>query len=386
MKTKFIPFIAHLLEEDDIQSVLEVLRSDWIVSGPKVIEFEKSFKEYIGCKYAVALNSCTSALHLLLATLNIKEGDEVITTPFTFVATSNAILYQKATPVFVEVREDTFNIDPSKIEEAITPRTKAILLTHYGGQPAQLDEIREIAQRHHLFLLEDAAHAIGAEYKGKKVGSFGLGACFSFHAVKNVISGEGGMIATESQEIAEKAKKLRFFGIESDAWKRNKSEDYWHYEVEELGFKYNMMDIQAAMGISQLKKVDRFQITRDQYAEMYNQAFEQIPEIKTPTVLPEVKTSWHLYVIKLNLKMLTISRDNLVRVLRESGVGTNIHYLPLHLHKYFREKFKYQWGNFPICESLYQQILSLPLYQKMTREEVNLVIEIVTDTIKKYRC
>lgn len=385
MKDNFIPFVSHLLEEDDIQSVLEVLKSNWIVSGPKVVEFEEKFKEYLGCKYAIALNSCSASLHVLLAALGLREEDEIITIPFTFVATANAIIYQRATPVFVDVRGDTFNIDPSKIEAAITKKTKAILLTHYAGQPAQLDEVREIAKKYNLLLLEDAAHAIGAEYKGNKVGSFGTGVCFSFHAVKNIISGEGGMITTDSQEVADKAKKLRFFGIETDAWKRACSEDHWYYEVSELGFKYNMMDIQAAMGISQLKKVVRFQKIRDQYAQMYNQAFSCVPEIEIPTILPEVKTSWHLYVIKLNLDKLSIDRNEFVRKLREVGIGTNIHYLPLHMHKYFKDNFKYKYEDFPVSESLYERIITLPLYQKMTPEEVNRVIDTIMEVINKYK-
>ncbi|MDI6786356.1 MAG: DegT/DnrJ/EryC1/StrS aminotransferase family protein [bacterium] len=385
MNQEFIPFVSHSLEEDDIQSVLDVLKSSWIVSGPKVIEFEEKLKEYFGCKYAVALNSCTASLHVLLASLGIGEKDEVITIPFTFIATCDAIIYQKAIPIFVDVREDTFNIDPSKIEAAITKKTKAILLTHYAGQPAQLDEIKEIAQKHNLLLLEDAAHAIGAEYKGKKIGSFGSGVCFSFHAVKNIISGEGGMIATDNQEIADKAKRLRFFGIETDAWKRVCSEDFWFYEVSDLGFKYNMMDIQAAMGVSQLKKVVKFQKIRDQYAQMYNQSFSQIPEIDIPTILPEVKTSWHLYVIKLNLDRLSINRNEFVRKLRELGVGTNVHYLPLHMHKYFKDNSNYRYKDFPVSESLYDRIISLPLYQKMTPQQVERVVDIVIDLIKKYR-
>jgi dTDP-4-amino-4,6-dideoxygalactose transaminase len=385
MEEKFIPFVAHLLEEDDIQAVLEVLRSNWIISGPKVAEFEEKFREYLGCRYAIALNSCSACLHVLLASLNIGEGDEIITTPFTFVATLNAILYQKATPIFVDVREDTFNMDPEKIEEAITKNTKAILLVHYGGQPAQLDEIYEIAKRYNILVLEDAAHAIGAEYKGKKIGSFGKGVCFSFHAVKNIISGEGGMIATDSIEVAQKAKKLRFFGIETDAWKRAKSEDYWFYEVTEFGFKYNMMDTQAAMGISQLKKVERFQKIRDSYAQMYNQAFKDLEEIEIPTILPEVKTSWHLYVIKLNLDKLSINRNEFVRRLRDLGVGSNVHYLPLHMHGYFQNHLPYKYGDFPVCEDLYKRIVSLPLYQKLKKEEVEIVIEKVFQLIKKYR-
>jgi UDP-4-amino-4,6-dideoxy-N-acetyl-beta-L-altrosamine transaminase len=381
-----IPFSRPQLDNDDINEVVKILRSDWLTSGPKVAEFEKRFAEYIGCRHAVALNSCTAALHLALILSGIKEGDEVITTPFTFTATVNTILYQNAKPVFVDIDKDTFNIDPDKIEEKINKKTRAIVILHYGGHPCNLDRIYSLAEKYNLPVIEDAAHAVGAEYKGKKIGGFGKLAAFSFHAVKNMTTGEGGMLTTNNKELARRARILRLQGMDKDAWARNSNGiPPWYYRILFLGYKYNMTDMQASLGISQLKKLDSFIEKRDYLSNIYDKYLNNIYEVITPRVSSEMKHARHLYPICLRTEDMRISRDDFISRLLEKGISTSVHFIPLHLQPFFRKNFHCKRGDFPVAEDIFKRTLSLPLYPGMSEKEVCDVVECIDEIVSKNR-
>jgi UDP-4-amino-4,6-dideoxy-N-acetyl-beta-L-altrosamine transaminase len=381
-----IPFSRPQLDNDDINEVVKILRSDWLTSGPKVAEFEKRFAEYIGCRHAVALNSCTAALHLALILSGIKEGDEVITTPFTFTATVNTILYQNAKPVFVDIDKDTFNIDPDKIEEKINKKTRAIVILHYGGHPCNLDRIYSLAEKYNLPVIEDAAHAVGAGYKGKKIGGFGKLAAFSFHAVKNMTTGEGGMLTTNNKELARRARILRLQGMDKDAWARNSNGiPPWYYRILFLGYKYNMTDMQASLGISQLKKLDSFIEKRDYLSNIYDKYLNNIYEVITPRVSSEMKHARHLYPICLRTEDMRISRDDFISRLLEKGISTSVHFIPLHLQPFFRKNFHCKRGDFPVAEDIFKRTLSLPLYPGMSEKEVCDVVECIDEIVSKNR-
>lgn len=371
-----IPFSRPQLDDDDIAEVVKTLKSDWITCGPKVQEFEDKFAEYIGSKHAVALNSCTAALHLALILSGIGKGDEVITTPFTFTATVNTIIYQGAKPVFADINRDTLNIDPEKIEEKINSKTKAIVILHYGGQPCELEKIYSLGEKYDLVVIEDAAHAVGSEYKGKKIGGFGKLTAFSFHAVKNMTTGEGGMLTTDNSEFAKRAKTLRLQGMDKDAWARNSNGvPPWYYQILYLGYKYNMTDFQASLGISQLKKLDFFILKRQRYSNIYDKSFNKIHEVIIPYVTADVKNSRHLYPIRLKLEHLTISRDEFIEKLMEMGIATSVHFIPLHLQPFFKKNFGYKKGDLPVTEDVFERIISLPLYPGMRKKDV---VEVAT--------
>jgi UDP-4-amino-4,6-dideoxy-N-acetyl-beta-L-altrosamine transaminase len=385
IREDFLPFSQPLIEEDEINEVIDTLRSGWLTTGPKVKRFEKEFAEYIGSEHAVAVNSCTGALHLALVATGIGAGDEVITTPFTFISTTNVILHVGARPVFVDIRSDTFNINVEKIEEAITPKTKAIMPVHYAGQPCEMDKILEIAKKYNLLVIEDAAHAVAAEYKGKKVGTIRDITCFSFYATKNLVTAEGGMVTTGDGELAERIRILSLHGMSKDAWKRYEAAGSWFYEVIYPGYKYNMTDIQASLGLHQLKKLGRFQRRREEIAEAYNEVFADLDGIKTPFVKSDVKHAWHLYVIKIALEKLKINRGQFIEALREANIGTSVHFIPVHLQPYYRETFGFKRGDFPVAERTYDRIISLPLYPKMSHEDVEDVIRAVREVSERNR-
>jgi len=374
---EFLPFSSPLISEDEISEVADTLRSGWLTTGPKVARFEEEFSRYIGSKHAVAVNSCTGALHLALVAAGIGAADEVITTPFTFISTVNVILHVGAKPVFVYVRPDTFNIDVERIEKAITPKTKAIIPVHYAGQPCAMDEIMEIAKKHRLLVVEDAAHAVASEYKGRKIGTIGDVSCFSFYATKNLVTGEGGMVTTDDTKLADKIKVLSLHGMSKDAWKRYTAAGSWYYEVIYAGYKYNMTDIQASLGLHQLNKLEMFQKTREEIAKRYNQAFADLDAIEIPFVKPEVRHAWHLYVIKVVPERLEINRNQFIEKLKEENIGTSVHFIPVHLHPYYRETFGFKEGDFPVAEGAYERVISLPLYPKMSDEDIERVIEAV---------
>ncbi len=385
-RTTFLPYALPEIDEQEEQAVLEVLRSGWLTTGAKTHQFEQAFREYTGAKYAVAVNSCTAAMHLVLSAWGIGQGDEVITTPLTFCATIEAIEYVGATPVLADIDPTTGNIDPNQVERLITPRAKVLLPVHYGGLPCEMDALMSLAERHNLRVLEDAAHASGAEYKGRKIGTIGHATAFSFYANKNMTTGEGGMITTDDPDLADACRILSLHGISRDAWKRYTSAGTWYYEVQALGFKYNITDIQSAIGLCQLQKLDRMNARRQQIAQQYHQAFREMEFIQTfPDPVPADRTHvWHLYTILLNLEMLRIDRAQFIEELRARSIGTSVHYIPIHFHPHY-QRYGWKRGQFPNAEAYYERTLSLPIYPRMTDQDVADVIEAVYDVGTTYR-
>lgn len=382
VRKDFLIFGSPCIEEPEIEEVVACLRSGWLGTGPKVAKFENIFREYTGAKYALALNSCTAGLHLSMIVSGIGPGDEVITSPLTFCATANAILHAGARPVFVDVDRETMNIDPYLIKKAVTSKTKAILPVHLAGRPCDLDPIMEIAGKHHLLVIEDAAHAIEAKYKGKKIGNVGDITCFSFYVTKNIVTGEGGMVTTNNEEWANKIKMFGLHGLSQDAWKRFSDEGYKHYEVFFPGFKYNMMDIQAALGIHQMKRIDAYLAKRNAIWEKYDKAFEELPVILPAKPQKNTVHARHLYTLLLDLDRLTASRDEIQQALHKENIGTGIHYISLHLQKYYRETFGFKPDDFPNAKYISERTISLPLSAKLTDKDVNDVIDAVRKVLK----
>ena len=382
-RAKFIPFHVPQIDEEEIRSVVETLRSGWLTTGMKAKQFEEDFARYVGAGHAVAVNSCTAALHLALEAVGIHEGDEVIVPTMTFTASAEVVLYLKAKPVLVDCASDTLNIDTDQIERAITPRTKAIIPVHFGGQACDMKQIREIARKHRLHIIEDAAHALPAKYQGQMIGTIGDITCFSFYATKTITTGEGGMATTNNPDWAARMRMMSLHGISHDAWKRYTKEGSWYYEVVSPGFKYNLTDIGGAIGIEQLKKCDDFATARTRTARAYDQGFSELPEIKTPLCKMDVQHAWHLYVIQLQLDRLKIDRDEFIQALKERGIGTSVHFIPLHLHPYYRNTFGYVPDDFPNATQAYQRIISLPIYPKMSQSDIGKVIEAVRDVAKR---
>jgi perosamine synthetase len=362
-----IPVFRPFMNDEEIEAVAQVLRSGWIGLGPKTKEFEEQFAKYIGTRHAVALSSCTAALHLALNAMDIDSG-EVITTPITFVSTVHAILYNNATPVFADVQEDTLNIDPSDIERKITAKTKAIIPVHYGGHACDMDEILDIAHQHDLCVIEDAAHACGAEYKGKKAGSLGDIGCFSFHAVKNLATGDGGMITNNDDEIYEKLRKLRWVGINQDTYQRNIEGYSWHYDVDCLGFKAHMNDITASIGLVQLKRLDKVNAKRREIVNRYNEEFQKLEWLETPVERRYVKSSLHNYVIKVKHG----DRNRLISHLGRKGISASVHYLPVYLHPFYR-KLGVK-GDCVVANRVWETLVTLPLYPGMSEADIDTVI------------
>jgi perosamine synthetase len=381
----FIPFHLPDIGEEDIQSVVETLRSGWLTTGIKTKQFEKEFAAWIGAPHAVAVNSCTAALHLALEAVGVTAGDEVIVPTMTFAATAEVVHYCRALPVLVDCKSDTFNIDVEAIEQAISPKTKAIIPVHFAGQPCEMDRILEMAQSRNIKVIEDAAHALPAKYRGKMVGTLGDITCFSFYATKTMTTGEGGMATTENSEWAERMRILSLHGISRDAVNRYTPEGSWYYEICYPGYKYNLTDIAAALGIPQLHKCDRFGTIRQRYATLYNEGFKEIPEITVPYVAEDVEHAWHLYVIQLDLERLRIGRNEMIDLLKKQGIGTSVHFIPLHLHPYYSNNTTYAHENFPFANQAFKRIISLPIYPRMTDAEVQRVIEVVTRLIQENR-
>jgi len=385
LRKDFLPFHRPLIGAEEEAEVIQCLRSGWLTTGPRTQEFERAFAEYIGCRHAIGLNSCTAGLHLALVGLGIGDRDEVITTPITFPSTANVIVHQRARPVFADIDPETLNIDPDKIEERITPKTKAIIPVHFAGHPCEMDRISEIAQKYNLKVIEDAAHALEAEYHGRKVGVLGDAASFSFYATKNITTGEGGMLTTNDAELADKVSILRLHGISRDAWKRYGPEGYKHWETLYPGYKYNMFDIQAALGIHQLKKVEKFLEVRRKYVVMYDKAFEKIPEIKILGRKENIKHSHYLYIILVKTEDLTTDRDTIMNAIQAQNIGIGIHFRALHLQPYYKNTYGFKPGDFPNAEHASDRVISLPLYPALTEEDVADVIEAVRKVITRYR-
>jgi UDP-4-amino-4,6-dideoxy-N-acetyl-beta-L-altrosamine transaminase len=385
MTEEFIPYGSQWIDEQDIEAVVETLKSDYLTTGPKINEFEEKFADYVDAKYAVAIANGTAALHAATYAAEINEGDEVITTPITFAASANSILYQNATPIFADIDPDTYNISVESIEEKITDNTKAIIPVHYTGQPCEMDKIKKIADKYNLTVIADGAHAVGAEYKGLKIGSIADMTTFSFHPVKHITTGEGGMITTDSKELYNKLIMFRTHGITKDNYEYiNESHGPWYHEQQELGYNYRITDIQCALGISQLEKIDKFLERRREIVKEYNKAFSDLDGIIIPKQLEETNSAWHLYVMQLELEKLTADRKEIFKALRDKNLGVNVHYIPVYYHPYY-QKLGYEKGICPNAQRLYERIITIPLYPKMSDQQVEEVIDRIKEVIRKYQ-
>jgi perosamine synthetase len=383
VRKTLLPYGRQSIEADDIQAVVDVLRSDWLTTGPKVGEFEEAFAAWVGAKHAVSFSSGTAALHGAAFAAGLKPGDEAITTPMTFAATANCVLYQGATPVFADVSVDTLNLDPEKVEARITPRTRVVLPVDYAGHPAELDAILKLAARHGIVVIEDASHALGAEHRGRRTGSIADMTAFSFHPVKHLATGEGGMVTTDRADCAQVLRRFRNHGISSDARQR-RADGQSHYEMVLLGFNYRLSDIGCALGLSQLEKLEANLLRRREIAARYTSAFGDLAGVTPPTVRADVKPAWHLYPIRLNLEELTADRAQVFRALRGENIGINVHYIPVHRHPYYRDRFGYRGGEYPIAEDAYERLISLPMFHGMSSEDVEDVVAAVRKVVGHY--
>lgn len=380
-----IPYSRQWISEEDIAAVTEVLRSRLITQGPVIQEFEERVAQTCGARYAVAVSNGTAALHAACFAAGIQNGDEVITTPLSFSATSNAVLYQQGIPVFADILPDTLTIDPDAIRWRVTGKTKAIVPVDFGGLPADLDAIAQIAKQHSLVVIEDAAHALGAKLRGRRIGSISDMTTLSFHPVKHITTGEGGMILTDNKDFYERLMQFRTHGITRDPAKCRRYEGAWYYEMTELGFNYRITDLQCALGISQLRRLEEFVERRRAIACQYNEAFGDRDDIIPQAEPSDFVSSYHLYAVRLDQQVLKFSRADIFQRLRDLRIGVNVHYLPIHLHPYYQERFGFRRGDFPVAESYYDAALSLPLFPKMTDEEVRRVIACVTSVLDEAR-
>lgn len=385
LKQHNIPFFLPVIGEEEIQAVVETLRSGWLTTGPRTKQFEQQFAERIGARHALAVNSATSALHLALEAIGIGPGDEVVVPTLTFASTAEVVVHLGARPVLADCLPDTLNIDPDKIGERITPRTKAVIPVHYGGQPCEMDKILEIARRHKLRVIEDAAHALPARYHNRVIGTIGDVTCFSFYANKTITTGEGGMITTDSDDLADRMRIMSLHGISRDAWKRFSAEGSWYYEILAPGYKFNMTDIAASIGVHQLARCDQFWELRCERVGWYTSGLADIPEVTLPGVIPDVEHAWHLFVIQIATQRLRIDRNEFIKRLNAAGIGTSVHYTPLHMHPYYRDKWEYQPGDLPVAQSVYDRIISLPLHPKLSRADVDFVVETVRQIVTENR-
>ena len=370
VRKALLPYGRQTLTETDVAAATEVLRSDWLTTGPKVADFEEAIADYVDARHAVSFSSGTAALHAAVLAAGLKPGDEAITTPLTFCATANAALYGGGTPVFADVRDETLTIDPKEVERRITPRTKVLLPVDYAGQPADLDALLALADRHELIVIEDAAHALGAKYRSRMVGSISHMSVFSFHAVKHLTTGEGGMVTTNNGEFVQRLREVRNHGIDSDARARQ-ADGQWHYEMTTLGFNYRLTDIACALGLAQLPRLPANLARRRAIAARYEKALATISSLALPIVAADVTSAWHLYPVRVDA---SLDRAEVFDALRAEGLGVNVHYIPVHLHPYYRSRFGYRGGEFPIAETAYGRLISLPMFHGMTDEDVDDVI------------
>ena len=383
-RPEFLPFSPPSVGEEEIAEVVDTLRSNWITTGPKTKRFEADFAAYLGAPGALASSSCTAALHTALVALQIGPGDEVITTPVTFTASVNVIEHVGARPVLADVEPDTLNISPAAVAAAISPRTRAILPVHYAGHPADLGPLWELAREHRLHVIEDAAHAIPAKYNGRFIGAGDNPVAFSFYATKNLTTAEGGMLTAEPA-LLERARVIGLHGMSRDAWKRYDKGGSWRYEVVAPGFKYNMTDIQAALGMWQLRKLVAFQARRRDVVRQYIQAFQGEESLELPVERPNVEHAWHLFVLRLRPGVLRIGRDAFIEELTARNIGTSVHFIPIHLHPYYRDKYGYRPTDFPVALQNYERMLSLPLNPRLSDADVADVIEAVRDVVRTHR-
>ncbi len=384
VRNRFLVFGSPLIEDDAIDEVVDSLRSGWLGTGPKVQRFEEMFREHLGSGYCAAVNSCTAGLHLSLAVLGIGPGDEVIVPTMTFCASANAVFYVGATPVFADVELATGNIDATKLEQRITPRTKAIMVVHFAGRPCDMDAVMDIAKRRGLYVVEDCAHAIETQYKGQMAGVIGDIAAFSFYVTKNICTGEGGMIATRDEDVLNQIKILALHGLSKDAWKRYSDDGYKHYSVVSLGYKYNMMDIQAALGIRQMPRLAEYSRRRQNVWNAYQRAFADLPLARPPEAEPNTQHARHLYTIRIDTDRLRATRDHVLNALHAEGIGTGVHFIALHLQPFYRQGLGYRPGDFPVAEQISERTLSIPLSAKLTDQDVQDVISAVRKVFRYY--
>ena len=391
MRDEFLPFAQPDLDGSEISRVVQVLEGGWLTTGPQTRDFESRFASFVGCRHAVAVNSCTAAMHLALEAMGVGPGDEVITSPYTFAATGAVVQHLGATPVFVDVLDDTLTMDPDLAAAAVTSRTRAVMPVHLAGHPAEMVELLDLADSHGLAVVEDAAHAFPTTYRGRMVGSF-LGApaqaatvhsavCFSFYATKTLTTGEGGMICTDDEERAERCRLMSLHGMSRNAWMRYTKHGSWFYEIEDAGFKCNITDVASAMGLAQLDKASRMHSRRAEIAAAYDTAFGEREELQTPTVRPGVGHAWHLYQLRLNLDRLSVGRDEFIQGLGQRNIGTSVHFIPLHIHPYYRRAFGFKPEDFPVAHSQYLREVSLPIFSSMSDRDVADVIDAVLEVV-----
>jgi dTDP-4-amino-4,6-dideoxygalactose transaminase len=425
MRTRFLPFALPDTDEAEINEVAEAIRSGWVTTGPKTHQFESEFAAYLGARHAVAVNSCTAAMHLALEAVGLESGDIVLTTPYTFAATAEVVRYFNAVPIFVDIEPDTLNMDPRRLVKTIEDlqhylghgctsrktvlaralgngrlqvdvarRLAAIMPVHIAGLPADLESIYAIAAEHNLAVIEDAAHAFPAKYKEQFIGQGPNGTltmpfphlvCFSFYATKSITTGEGGMICTDDEVLAERCRLMALHGISKDVWKRYTSDGSWYYEIVAPGYKYNMTDIAASMGLAQLRKAEYMWRRRCQIAQRYNEAFSAIPELETPSDRPDCQHAWHLYILRLNLDRLRIDRDRFIQELKQLNIGTSVHFIPLHMHPYYQETYGYAPDDFPAARKEFGRVVSLPIYSRMSDSDVEEVIYSVSKVVDEWR-
>lgn len=385
MSTKpYVPFHRACIGPEEIAEVAAVLKSSWLTTGPRVIDFEQKFASYVGCKHAVAVSSCTAALQLALDAIGLRPGDEVIVPTYTFTATAEVVTYFGAKPVLCDSIPSGFNVDISQLEKRITPRTRAIIPVHIAGHPCNLKQIQELANRYKLHVIEDAAHALPATYRGRRIGSISELTAFSFYATKTITTGEGGMLTTENDDYAARARMMRLHGIGGDAWKRYSKAGSWYYEVVAAGYKANLTDIQAAIGAVQLAKCDDLWKRRTHIAQHYMHAFSSFEELEMPPLAADSVESWHLFILRLKPERLDIGRNEFVEELKNRGIGTSVHFIPLHLHPFYAIRYGYRRGDFPNAEDAYSRCLSLPIFPGMSEAEIEMVIDAVCSTVTQH--
>lgn len=392
MRETFLPFSRPDMDGSELDLIREVLESGWITTGSMSHRLESEFADRLGATYAVAVNSCTAALHLALEAIGLSHGDEVITSPYTFASTAEVIRYFGAEPRFVDIESDTLNINAEAVAKAVCPRTRAIVPVHIAGHPADMDSLDEIAASNDLALVEDAAHCLPATYHGTTIGARrpSLGGCsqltcFSFYATKTMTTGEGGMITTDDGSLADRCRLMSLHGITKNAWNRYAADGSWYYEIIAPGFKYNLTDVAAALGVAQLRRLDAMWLRRAEIAARYTEAFTDLPGLSIPVLKPDVEHAWHLYQVRLELGRLSIDRSRFIEELRTRNIGTSVHFIPLHLHPYYRERYCFKPDDYPVANGEYQRVVSLPIYSAMTDEDVVDVVAAVVDVVRAFR-
>jgi dTDP-4-amino-4,6-dideoxygalactose transaminase len=382
--TRFLPFHVPCIEEDDVNAVVEVLKTGWITTGPRVAEFEKAFAAFLGTRHAIAVSSCTAALHLALDAIGLKENDEVLLPTLTFTATAEVVTYFKARPVLVDCEPSYFTIDPGAVDMKVTGRSRAVIPVHFAGQPCNMTDVSKVADNNGLTVIEDAAHAFPAKYEGHYIGTLSHITAFSFYATKTLTTGEGGMITTEDDSLAARMRSMRLHGMDADAWKRYAAAGSWRYDVADAGYKYNLTDLQAALGLTQLAKCLSMRRRRAEIADRYQRALRNLDAYETPMYRSNIDHAWHLYVVLIRPERLRLGRDEVISELTKRGVGTAVHFIPLHLFSYYQKRWGYRPGQFPVAEGYFNRCLSLPLYPTMADEDVETVIEALQEIAHEF--